>query len=119
MFEELSLHVLDIAMNSLAAGAKRVEIAVVESQRHDFLILRVRDNGCGMNQEQLAHVFDPLYTTRRQVGGSGLGMSVAYGIVQGHEGHMEVQSKPGMGTTVTIDLPVAEEPEEEPSCLKS
>ena len=46
----------------------------------------VSDNGCGMNEEQLAHVFDPLYTTRRQAGGSGLGMSIAYGIIQGHEG---------------------------------
>ena len=62
-----------------------------------------------MNEEQLAHVFDPLYTTRRQAGGSGLGMSIAQGIVRGHEGRMEVQSQPGQGTTVTIDLPLAGE----------
>jgi two-component system, NtrC family, sensor kinase len=67
----------------------------------------VCDNGCGMNEEQRKHVFDPLYTTRRQFGGSGLGMSIVRGIIQGHEGRLEVKSEPGVGTTVIIDLPVA------------
>lgn len=81
-----------------------------------------------MNSEQLKHVFDPLYTTRRQMGGSGLGMSIAYGIVRGHGGRMEVRSQPDQGATVTIDLPIAPASiapndafstiKEEPSCRK-
>ena len=69
----------------------------------------VGDNGCGMSEEQLAHVFDPLYTTRRQAGGSGLGMSIAQGIVQAHAGRIEVRSRPGAGTTVIVELPIAED----------
>jgi signal transduction histidine kinase len=60
-----------------------------------------------MSNEQIAHVFDPLFTTRRDRGGSGLGMSIALGIVEAHQGHMEVTSQKGKGTTATIDLPVA------------
>ena len=83
----------------------------IRSQRTaDGVRVAVSDNGCGMDREQLAHVFDPLYTTRRQCGGSGLGMSIAYGIIREHDGQMEVRSMPGKGTTVTIDLPVAAGP---------
>ena len=92
-------------------------VITIRTQRTDEGVrVAVSDTGCGMTKEQLAHALDPLYTTRRQVGGSGLGMSIAYGIVQGHEGRMEVRSQPGMGTTVTIDLPVAAEKGTGPIC---
>ena len=90
---------------SPAGGNAAVSICTQRTERG--VRVAVRDNGCGMNKEQLERVFDPLYTTRRERGGSGLGMSIAYGIVQGHEGRMEAQSQPGLGTTVIIDLPVA------------
>jgi len=53
MFEELSLHILDIAMNSLAANASKIEISVLENHQRDWLILRVRDNGRGMDAAAL------------------------------------------------------------------
>ena len=102
---EIELVLVNLLRNALEAGGATVSIRT--QQIDDGIRVSVSDTGCGMSKEQLAHVFDPLYTTRRQLGGSGLGMSIAYGIVQGHEGRMEVDSRPGGGTTVTIDLPAA------------
>lgn len=103
---EIELVLVNLIRNAVEAGRGNTVITIRTGPAQGGVLIAVSDNGCGMNKEQLAHVFDPLYTTRRQVGGSGLGMSIAYGIVQKHEGHMEVQSQLGSGTTVTIDLPV-------------
>ena len=104
---EIELVLVNLLRNAAEAGKSDV-VASIRTGRTDHGVhVAVSDNGCGMNEEQLAHVFDPLYTTRRQAGGSGLGMSIAYGIIRGHGGRMEVQSQPGKGTTVTIDLPPA------------
>lgn len=104
---ELELVLLNLLRNAVEAGRGNVEIRIATMATEGGVRVAVRDNGCGMSKEQVAHVFDPLYTTRRHQGGSGLGMSIAYGIVQEHKGRMEVDSQEGKGTTVTIDLPVA------------
>ena len=104
---EIELVLVNLIRNAIEAGGGSVEISVGTSRTEWGVRLVVRDSGCGMSEEQLAHVFDPLYTTRRHLGGSGLGMSIALGIVQEHEGQMEVQSREGEGTTVVIDLPAA------------
>lgn len=103
---EIELVLVNLIRNAVEAGRGDAVITIRTGPAQGGVQIAVSDNGCGMNKEQLAHVFDPLYTTRRQVGGSGLGMSIAYGIVQKHQGRMEVQSQLGSGTTVTIDLPV-------------
>ncbi len=108
---EIELVLINLVRNAVEAGGGSVVVSIRTGWTDEGVRVAVSDTGCGMDQEQLAHVFDPLYTTRRQLGGSGLGMSIAYGIIRGHEGRMEVQSKPGMGTTVTIDLPAAAGPE--------
>ncbi|MCE5303231.1 MAG: hypothetical protein LLF97_09005 [Planctomycetaceae bacterium] len=127
---EIELVLFNLVRNAIEAGRgeKNVTVSIRTEPTPDGVRLSVRDNGCGMNSEQLKHVFDPLYTTRRQMGGSGLGMSIAYGIVRGHGGRMEVRSQPDQGATVTIDLPIAPASiapndafstiKEEPSCRK-
>jgi hypothetical protein len=92
-------------MNSLAAGAKRVEIAVVESQRHDFLIVRVRDNGCGMDATTLARVLDH-HTTSKQSRKKniGLGLAMLRQTCEMCDGHFDVRSAPGQGTSVTASM---------------
>lgn len=105
MLEELSLHVLDIAMNSLAAGAQRIEIAVVESQRHDFLILRVRDNGCGMDAATLTRVLDQRTTSKQsRKKNIGLGLAMLRQTCEMCEGHFHMRSTPGRGTSVTASM---------------
>jgi PAS domain S-box-containing protein len=69
-----------------------------------FVHFRVADNGAGIGAEQLAHVFEPLYTTKRD--GTGLGLAVSYQIVTRSDGHIFVESEPGAGTTFHIFLPL-------------
>jgi hypothetical protein len=69
----------------------------------------IRDNGCGMDSETLAHVFEPFFTTKRKGSGSGLGMTTVYGIVQQCGGYIEVFSRLDHGTTAMILLPQADE----------
>ena len=90
--EDLSLHILDIVENSIAAGANRVEIRVIEDTRKDILSVEIRDNGKGMSEEVLENAVDPFYTTRttRRVG---LGLSLLSQSAKEAEGNMTIKSK--------------------------
>ncbi len=102
---EIELVLVNLIRNAVEAGRGRATVSIHTARSEAHVQAIVADNGCGMSDEQLAHVFDPLYTTRRQAGGSGLGMSIARGIVQAHAGRIEVQSRPGAGATVIVELP--------------
>jgi nitrogen-specific signal transduction histidine kinase/CheY-like chemotaxis protein len=67
--------------------------------------LRVRDSGCGIAPEHMAHVFEPFFTTKAPGEGTGLGLAQAHGIVAQHDGHITVESEAGAGTVFTIYLP--------------
>ena len=68
-------------------------------------MLTVRDDGIGIPEEHLAHIFEPFYTTKES-GGSGLGLAISQNIVERHGGQIEVESVVGRGTTFKILLPV-------------
>ena len=68
----------------------------------------VTDNGIGMKADFLSNIFDPFFTTKHPDRGSGLGLSIVYGIIEDHNGAISVESKEGEGTTFTIILPVKE-----------
>ncbi len=71
----------------------------------DYIRLSVGDTGQGMEKAVLDHIFEPFYTTKPPGEGTGLGLSVVYGIVRNHGGHIQVQSRPGTGTMVNVYLP--------------
>lgn len=71
------------------------------------VVIEVKDDGPGMSEERQARIFDPFYTTKEVGEGTGLGLSVAYGIVQEHGGRIWVMSQPGNGASFFVQLPVA------------
>lgn len=100
---EISLHLLDIAENSVSAGASTVEIAVEEDLAHDRLRASIRDDGCGMEDDLLAQVSDPFVTTRttRKVG---LGIPLLQEAAEACNGSLRITSKPGQGTCVQVEF---------------
>lgn len=81
-----------------------------KSQKGGYCI-KISDEGIGMNPEELAHIYDKFYradTSNTAIGGTGLGMGIVRYIVEAHEGEMNIQSQPGIGTTISIILPFAE-----------
>ena len=98
--QELSLNVLDIAQNSVRAGASLIEITVDEQPAADTLTITVRDDGCGMTPEQVRRVTDPFFTTRttRRVG---LGVPFLKMGAEMTGGSLSIESEPGRGTAVT------------------
>lgn len=101
---------LNVLMNAIQASQPEGTVAV--STRADDKIpgggvaIEVRDNGCGIAAEHLSHIFDPFFTTKPIGQGTGLGLSVSYGIIRDHGGSIEVESEIGCGTLFRIRLPL-------------
>ena len=100
MMTEISLNILDVAQNSISAGAKLIEISVVADIKSDTLTVVIKDNGCGMDEEKLKKVIDPFFTTRttRKVG---LGIPFYKLAAENTGGTFNITSQLGLGTTVT------------------
>ena len=75
-----------------------------------YILLRVEDNGIGMNQKTLDRAFDPFFTTKEMGKGTGLGLSSVYGIVKSHGGYIDAESEIGRGTAFSIYLPASDSP---------
>ena len=105
MFEELSLHILDIAMNSITAQASVVQITIAEHARRDKLSMRIQDNGRGMDADTLKRVLADLTTAKRsRKKDIGLGLALLRQTAEMCGGEFHVRSTPGMGTTVTVSM---------------
>ena len=100
---ELSLHLLDIAENSIAARATIIKIMVDENTVFDRLRLTVEDNGIGMDKEMAAKVTDPFFTSRttRKVG---LGIPLLKEAAEACNGSLELWSEKGLGTRISIEF---------------
>ncbi len=103
---EVFINIMNNAMDSMPEGGS-LSFCTWQSEVNVFI--SISDTGEGMSVDVKNKVFEPFYTTKREKG-SGLGMSMSYGIIERHGGGIEVKSEVGKGTTFTIRLPIAEPP---------
>jgi signal transduction histidine kinase len=106
-FQEVLLNLLFNAIQAMPDDTGRINIEVSKGYRN--VKIMVKDNGCGIVPEHLPHIFDPFFTTKEVGYGSGLGLSVAHGIVERHGGTITVSTKVGEGTVFAITLPLGSE----------
>lgn len=98
--EELSLNILDIVQNSIAANAELIEVEIVEAREADTLTITITDDGCGMSEEMVKNVVDP-FTTGRKTRRVGLGIPLFKLAAELTGGGLEIESKLGKGTRIT------------------
>ncbi|MCK9378300.1 MAG: HAMP domain-containing histidine kinase [Syntrophobacterales bacterium] len=102
---------LNLFINAIQAmldgGQLQIKARLAPDSR--WMIIDVTDTGIGIEPEHLTRIFDPFYTTKQVGRGTGLGLSVTYGIIEKHGGHIEVTSRKGEGSTFTLTLPVYQE----------
>lgn len=106
--EQVLINLITNACRALKdkTGLLRIRTYVKENEA----VAEVEDGGVGIPSESLAHLFDPFFTTERDRGGTGLGLSVAYSIVESHRGKLSLRSEPGVGTCATLSLPILKDP---------
>ncbi len=102
---ELREVLTNMIFNAIEAMPEGGKLTFKTEEAGGWVYLSVSDTGIGMSSDVKARVFDPFFTTKG-VRGTGLGMSVSYGIIRGHNGEISVESHPGQGTTMLIKLPI-------------
>ncbi|NOZ69860.1 MAG: HAMP domain-containing protein [Deferribacteres bacterium] len=102
--QQVLVNLITNAIQAMPGGGK-LYIETGLSSNGEFVEIAIRDTGKGIPPEFLPHIFDPFFSTKG-VEGTGLGMSVSYGIIKTHKGNIRVQSKVGEGSTFTVELPV-------------
>ena len=114
------MKILDNAVDAVAEaphpliqiGCETVEASQALKSRHGglkggrFAHLQIKDNGSGIPDENMEHILEPFYTTKDAIRGQGLGLSIAYGLIQSHDGVIDIHSSIGLGTSVQIYLPL-------------
>ena len=106
--EQVVVNLLLNACQALEGKGKEITLATSFEPRGGMVLLTVHDEGRGITAEDLPRLTDPFFTTKREEGGTGLGLSVSAGIVKEHGGSLSFGSLPGQGTTVTLALPAAD-----------
>jgi PAS domain S-box-containing protein len=107
--QQLNHMFMNIILNAAQAmaGRGRLELATAPAADGAHIEIVIADNGPGIPPEVLPHIFEPFFTTKEEGQGTGLGLSLVYGIVENHGGRIKAESVPGEGTRFTITLPIA------------
>ena len=111
---QISQVVLNLLLNAAQAveeSSKREGglVKMSTSKEGKMMVLSITDNGAGIDPDHMARLFDPFFTTKSVGEGTGLGLSICHGIVSGHGGRIEVASRPGVGTSFRVYLPLTHE----------
>lgn len=108
--EQVFINMLVNASQAMPDGGQ-LTIAIRHDRSNQCIVTEITDTGLGIDDENLSKIFDPFFTTKHDtddgVGGTGLGLSVSYGIIQNHGGRISVKSIVGEGTTFKVELPIS------------
>jgi signal transduction histidine kinase len=107
--QQVLLNIIHNAIHSMPKGGELVIQSMVEEREgEEWIGIRIKDTGMGINKENLDKIFEPFFTTKPSGEGTGLGLSVSYSIVSEHGGYIEVESDEGVGSVFTVWLPIQE-----------
>lgn len=109
--EQVIINIVQNACNSLKSRENAITVSTYCLDEHE-VVIEVTDEGEGITPEQMKHITDPFFTTKRDIGGTGLGLAISSSIIEDHNGRLQIDSTPGVGTTVKICLPVPKEKSE-------
>jgi putative nucleotidyltransferase with HDIG domain len=104
--EQVFLNLLINAQHAMERTGGTLTITTGVKKEDKKVVVSIADQGIGISQENLPKIFDPFFTTKESGKGTGLGLSTSYGIINNHYGNINVQSQEGMGTAVTVELPI-------------
>ena len=106
--DQIKQVILSFIQNSADSISGEGQITLTTEQQGSQLKIKIQDTGHGISEDDIVNLFDPFFTTKAQQG-TGLGLSVSYGIIRDHGGDIEVKSELDKGTTFTINLPIKTE----------
>jgi signal transduction histidine kinase len=101
---------LNLFVNARDAMPEGGELRILTDATESKIEVLVQDTGTGISGENIRKIYDPFFTTKAAGKGTGLGLSVSYGIIQEHGGSISVESKPGVGTSFRLELPLVRKP---------
>lgn len=104
--QQLGQAFMNLLINATDAIKTEGVIHVRSWADEENIYAEITDNGCGISAENVEHIFEPFFTTKDVGKGTGLGLSMVYDIIKGHQGEITVNSKPDLGTTFTVRLPI-------------
>jgi signal transduction histidine kinase len=107
-FNQLQQCIINLLFNAIDAmpDGGTLELSAENDSYNGFVAIRVKDTGHGIREKDLAHIFEPFFTTKKNGYGIGLGLSTVYGIMNRHNGSIDVISHPGKGSVFTLRLPL-------------
>ena len=106
--EQVIINLITNACQSLGTKTALIKVSTHYKPEEKIVEIIVNDEGVGINENDLKYIMDPFFTTKRNLGGTGLGLSVTYSIIENHGGNIILNSEVGNGTTVIVTLPVPE-----------
>ena len=109
--EQVVVNLLQNACDSLPDNSRSIAIKTNYNEHSGSVVISIADNGVGIPADLLSRIKEPFFTTKRETGGMGLGLSVSSAIVSEHQGSLDFESATGKGTTATVILPVTQQGE--------